>query len=120
MGKKTLVLGASESPIRYSNKAIHRLRMHGHPVVALGKKEGKVEDVPIYDSDQGWNDIDTLTMYLNPGHQVQYYDQILNWKPNRIIFNPGAENAQLEKLARENGIETENACTLVLLANNAY
>ena len=120
MGKKTLVLGASESPLRYSNKAIHKLRKHGHPVVALGKKVGKVDDVSIHNSDQGWDNIDTLTMYLNPGHQQQYYDQILKWNPKRIIFNPGAENAELEKIAHNNGIETDNACTLVLLSNNAY
>lgn len=120
MGKKTLVLGASENPNRYSNRAIHSLRGKNHPVVALGKKEGSVEDVKIHKTDQGWDDIDTVTLYLNSNNQKQYYDQILEWRPSRIIFNPGAENPELEKLARDNGIETENACTLVMLSSGHY
>ncbi|MEX0813510.1 MAG: CoA-binding protein [Chitinophagales bacterium] len=120
MGKKTLVLGASENEHRYSNKAIKKLRNYNHPVLALGKREGKVADVFIENTVKEWQDIDTLTIYLNPANQKQYYDQILKWQPKRIIFNPGAENPTLEKLANENGITTENACTLVMLSNNIY
>jgi hypothetical protein len=40
--------------------------------------------------------------------------------PKRIIFNPGAENAELEKLATDNGIKPMEACTLVLLSTGQY
>jgi predicted CoA-binding protein len=120
MGKKTLVLGASSNPSRYSYIAINRLRNHQHPVIALGRERNKVADVDIVDSEEDWNDIDTLTMYLNPAHQKQYYDSILKWNPKRIIFNPGSENPELEELAEENGIDTERACTLVLLSTSSY
>ena len=118
--KKTLVLGASDNPSRYSYLAVNRLRSHGHPVVAIGKKNAMVADVPIEKQKKEWNDVDTVTLYLNPTHQQQYYDYILSLKPKRIIFNPGAENGELTDLAIKNGITPIEACTLVLLSTNQY
>ena len=118
--KKTLVLGASDNPSRYSYLAVNRLRSHGHPVVAIGKKNTMVADVPIEKEKKDWNGIDTVTLYLNPTHQQQYYDYILSLNPKRIIFNPGAENDELADLATKNGISPIEACTLVLLSTNQY
>lgn len=118
--KKTLVLGASDNPSRYSYLAVHRLRSQGHAVVAIGKKPGMVADVPIEKEKKEWQDVDTVTLYLNPTHQKQYYDYIVSLKPKRIIFNPGAENDELSDLAIKNGITPMEACTLVLLSTNQY
>jgi len=118
--KKTLVLGASDNSSRYSYLAINRLRSYGHPVVAIGKKNAMVADVPIEKEKKDWNDVDTVTLYLNPTHQQQYYEYILSLKPKRIIFNPGAENDELADLAIKNGITPIEACTLVLLSTNQY
>ena len=118
--KKTLVLGASDNPSRYSYLALHRLRSHGHPVVAIGKKTGMVGDVPIEKEKKEWKDVNTVTLYLNPAHQKQYYDYLISLKPKRIIFNPGAENDELVTLAKKNGITPVEACTLVLLSINQY
>ena len=118
--KKTLVLGASDNPSRYSYLAVNRLRSHGHSVVAIGKKKSLVADVPIEKEKKDWKDVDTITLYLNPIHQQQYYDYILSLKPKRIIFNPGAENNELADLAIKNGITPIEACTLVLLSTNQY
>ena len=118
--KKTLVLGASDNPSRYSYLAVNRLRSHGHPVVAIGKKNAMVADVLIEKQKKEWNDVHTVTLYLNPTHQQQYYDYILSLKPKRIIFNPGAENDELADLAIKNGITPVEACTLVLLSTNQY
>jgi len=118
--KKTLVLGASDNPSRYSYLAVNRLRSHGHPVVAIGKKNVMVADVPIEKEKKDWKDVDTVTLYLNPIHQQQYYDYILSLKPKRIIFNTGAENDELADLAIKNGITPVEACTLVLLSTNQY
>ncbi len=118
--KKTLVLGASANPARYSYLAIQRLRKYGHPVKAIGLKKSIVEDVVIETSADPADNIDTVTMYLGKSNQEQYYDYILSLHPKRIIFNPGAENPELEKLANDNGIETMEACTLVMLGTNQY
>jgi len=118
--KKTLVLGASDNPSRYSFLAVNRLRSHGYPVVAIGKKNSIVADVPIEKEKKDWDNIDTVTLYLNPAHQEEYYNYILSLKPKRIIFNPGAENDELADLAAKNGIKPIEACTLVLLSTNQY
>lgn len=118
--KKTLVLGASDNPSRYSYLAIQRLRNHHHPVVAIGRKDTQVADVIITREKQIHPDIDTITLYLNARHQKEYYDYILSLKPIRIIFNPGAENEELTLLAEKNGILPLEACTLVMLSTNQY
>jgi predicted CoA-binding protein len=118
--KKTLVLGASDNPSRYSFLAINRLRNYGHPVIAIGKKKTQVADVSITNEKITIDDVDTVTLYLNPMHQQQYYNYILSLKPKRIIFNPGAENDELYDLAKKNGIQPVEACTLVLLSTGQY
>ncbi len=120
MSKKTLVLGASENPSRFSYKAINSLRRHGHEVVAIGNRKGQVLDVPIGTEQEALEGIDTVTLYLNPTNQQPYIDYILSLKPKRIIFNPGTENIQLEALAEEAGIEPMQACTLVMLSIGRY
>ena len=118
--KKTLVLGASENPARYSNLAIKRLVNYEHPVEAIGKRRGMVMGVPVETETKPFNNIDTVTIYLNLVHQKAYYDYIISLHPKRIIFNPGAENDELFQLAMDNGIKPVEACTLVLLNTGQY
>lgn len=118
--KKTLVLGASDNPSRYSYLAIRKLRSKEHPVEAIGKFNTQVDDVNITKEKTPFTDIDTVTLYLNPLHQRDYYDYILSLHPKRIIFNPGAENDELAELARKNNIQPVEACTLVMLSTNQY
>ncbi len=118
--KKTMVLGASANPSRYSYLAIKKLTSNHHPVVAIGKKKGKVGEINIETDHLQIPDIHTVTLYLNPFNQQQYYDYILNLKPKRIIFNPGTENDALIKKAEENNIETVIGCTLVMLSIGNY
>ena|SRR6266545_5487054 len=118
--KKTLILGASENPSRYSYLALQRLQFYQHPVVAIGKKKGIVGNVAIETDKKEWNDVDTVTLYLNPMNQQQYYNYIISLRPRRIIFNPGAENIELSEMASRHGIQPVEACTLVMLATNQY
>lgn len=118
--KKTLVLGASDNPARYAYLATTRLKEKGHEVVPLGIRKGKIDGQEVQLDKDKIHDIDTVTLYINPTIQKQYYDYIIQLKPKRIIFNPGTENRELQQLAEENGIETIYACTLVMLSNNSY
>lgn len=120
MQKKTLVLGASENPERYSFLAINKLIDHGHPVIALGKKTGNIAGIDIQTMPPDLKDIDTVSLYLNASNQRLYYDYILALNPKRIIFNPGAENQDLKTLAEARNITCINACTLVLLSTGQY
>jgi predicted CoA-binding protein len=119
-GKKTLVLGASPNPSRYSHLAVKRLLSHNHPVVAIGKRPGQVGPVEIQTDHQPMDGVHTVTLYLNPQNQRAYYNYILSLQPRRIIFNPGTENSDLEEQAKAAGIETVEGCTLVMLGVGLY
>lgn len=118
--KKTLVVGASENPARYGNMALKKLRANGHDVVAIGRREGQVGDVVIQKSKPEETGIDTVTLYMNEQNQKEYEDYILSLKPKRIIFNPGAENEALAGKAAQQGVQTLEACTLVMLSTGQY
>jgi len=118
--KKTLVLGASTNPARYSYKAIKMLQRFGHPVVAVGRKEEELDGVAITKEQVGFENVDTVTLYLNPINQKEYYDYIVSLNPDRVIFNPGTENPELYDLLKKNDIEIEVACTLVMLSTNQF
>jgi len=120
MNKKTLVLGASLKPNRYSNYAINRLIDAQHDVVAIGLKNGNVAGVNIETENISFDDIDTITLYLNPKRQKEYFDYIISLNPNRVIFNPGTENPEFYERLKENNIAFEESCTLVLLSTNQY
>jgi predicted CoA-binding protein len=113
---KTLVLGASTNPSRYSFMAMERLRKHGIEVEAIGLRSGKVADVEIQTGTPALNNIDTITMYVGAQNQPPFYDYLISLNPRRVIFNPGAENPEFEAKLRENGVEVLTACTLVMLS----
>lgn len=120
MSKKTLVIGASTNPERYSFLAINKLLKYKHEVVAIGLKNGKIQGVEIETGLMPYNNIDTITLYVNSTNQKKYYDYILSLKPKRIIFNPETENEELFTLAKKNNILPIQACTLVMLSTGQY
>ena len=118
--KKTLVFGASLKPERYSNLVMHSLVKNGQNVVAYGLRKGSVAGINIETDLIPFKDIDTVTLYLNAQRQEQYYDYLLSLQPKRVIFNPGTYNQAFIELLKQNNIEAEVACTLVLLGTNQY
>lgn len=127
MSKKTLVIGASLNPIRYSNVAINKLVNYKHVVVAIGLRKGNVANTPILTASThaelfalNIKNIDTITLYLNAIQQIKYYNFIISLKPKRVIFNPGTENDAFYQLLNDNNIAFEESCTLVLLNTKQY
>lgn len=118
--KKTLVLGATTKSDRYAYKAITMLTEKGHTVLAIGQNQGEVAGVKIYTKAIPVKNIDTITLYLNPKNQRDYYNYIVEAQPKRVVFNPGTENPELYQLLELNNIKVDVACTLVLLATNQY
>lgn len=118
--KKTLVLGATPNSNRYAYLAATRLKAKGHTIINVGIKKGEVAGVKIEEPKQIHAGVDTLTLYVGPHNQPDLYQYILDTHPKRIIFNPGTENPELENLASAQGIETIEACTLVMLATGQY
>jgi len=118
--KKTVVIGVSEKPGRYANIAVSRLLQYGHEVVPIGQKKGTIQNLEILTGQPDIKDVHTITMYVRPENQKGMYDYLLSLKPERIIFNPGTENEELERLAHAAGIEAIEGCTLVMLSIGNY
>ncbi len=117
---KTLIIGASANPERYAYKAAHRLLAHGHEIELLGLRPDVVAGRTIDTEKKAYDDIHTVTMYVGPQHQPSYYEYITALSPSRVIFNPGTENPEFERKLSEQGIQVEEACTLVLLGTGQY
>ena len=118
--KKTLIIGASNNPDRYAYKAAERLMNYGHEIELLGVRPDEVFGKKVDTERKAYQGIDTVTLYIGPKHQPEYYDYVLSLKPKRVVFNPGTENQEFEHLLAKNGIEAEEACTLVLLGTGQY
>ncbi len=122
MNKKTVIVGATTNPSRYAFIAAEMLHSYKHEIIPVGIKRGEVFGQPILDIAQHpmIENVDTVTMYLGPQHQPEYYRYLLSLKPKRFIFNPGTENSEFEKMVEESGAEAIEACTLVMLRSNQY
>ena len=118
--KKTVVIGASENPERYANRAAHSLLRHGHDIELIGLRQGAIQGHPIQTGQPVLTDVDTVTLYVGPRNQSGLYDYIKAMKPKRVIFNPGTENPDFEKQLKAEGIEPIEACTLVMLSVGQY
>lgn len=118
--KRTLIIGASNNTERYAYKAAERLLAHGHEIELLGLRPDTIFGKTIDTERKAYEGLDTVTLYVGPQRQPEYYDYVISLKPKRVIFNPGTENAEFETLLLKNGIEAEEACTLVLLGTGQY
>ncbi len=120
--KKTIIIGATPDPSRFAYRAAHMLTNYGHPVVPIGLKKGQVAGEEIQDirKEPKVDEVDTITLYVNPTNQQPWYDYLLQLAPNRIIFNPGTENPELARKAKDQGIEVVNHCTLVMLQSGIF
>jgi predicted CoA-binding protein len=118
--KKTLIIGASSNPERYSYLAAERLLSHGHEIELIGKRPEEIFGKTIDTEKKDFEGIDTVTLYVSEKFQPEYYDYIVSLHPKRVIFNPGTENKEFEDLLKANNIDAEESCTLVLLGSGMY
>jgi uncharacterized protein len=120
--KKTVILGATENRMRYAYVAAEMFDERNIPFIPVGIKKGKIFGQEILDlrTKPEIKDVHTVTLYIGPQNQEEWYDYIISLKPQRIIFNPGTENPELMSLAKENGIQVCQACNLVLLSTGQF
>ncbi len=118
--KKTLVIGASTTSTRYAHQAVKRLVKAGIEAIALGKNPGKIGDIEIETQYRDFENIHTVSIYIREELQDTLFKYFKRLQPQRVIFNPGAENAILKSQLEKNGIECLNACTLVMLSTGSF
>lgn len=119
--QRVVVLGASNNPERYSNMALNRLLENGHQVIPVHPAIESIGDVKVTPSlSEIEGPVDTVTVYVSPKVSSKMSDALVALAPGRVIFNPGAENAELESVLQDHGIPTLHACTLVLLSTGQF
>ncbi|NMM49228.1 CoA-binding protein [Marinigracilibium pacificum] len=120
--KKTVIIGATPNPARFAFKAADMFASYDVPFVPVGIKKGEVfgEEIQDIKEKPSVEEVHTVTMYIGPRHQDEWMDYIISLKPKRIIFNPGTENFEFYKKAEQAGIETIEACTLVMLSTGQF
>ena len=120
MKKKTLVLGASLNPERFSYMAVRKLTYAGIPVVAVGLREGMVCGIRVEKPFPKFEGIHTVTIYIGPRNLTAYYDYIIGLHPVRVIFNPGTESPEFADRLMASGIAVEYGCTLIMVSNHTF
>ncbi len=116
---KVFLIGASNNPERYSYIAARMLVNHGHEVTLLALRADLNGDIPIATSANA-EIPDRITLYVGPKNQETWIPQIIQWKPEKVIFNPGTENSDFQEQLDKAGIAWEEACTLVLLQTGQW
>jgi len=119
---KTVVLGATTNPARYAYRAVESLYRNDIEVIPVGIRKGEAAGITIRNDLPIIEGVHTITLYLNPQVQKDYYDYIIKLQPKRVIFNPGTENPELYGILKKElpNTEIEIACTLVLLSIGNY
>ena len=119
--QRVVIVGASDNPERYSHRALLLLRKHGHEVVPVHPKLAAIEGITVVaDLSAITSPVDTVTMYVGAAISNGLTEKLTALKPQRVIFNPGAENAPLADALQNAGIACEEACTLVLLNTGQF
>ncbi len=117
----TLIIGASPKPHRFAFKALQALKSHNQNVLLFAKRGGNIDDLHVYPAlSQIGEDIDTVTLYVNPSILETLLDDIIALKPRRIIFNPGTESDGIIHRLDSLGIECIIDCTLIMLREDRY
>ncbi len=121
MSKNVVVLGASDKVDRYSNKAVKFLVEKGYNVIPVHPRVKVIDNIEVLKNiDELTTDIDTVTLYVNPTLLENYVDSLLNKNIRRVIFNPGTESESVKEKLEAKGIETIEACTLVMLRTGQF
>ena len=118
----TVVIGASPNVHRYSNRAVNLLVDHDFKVIPLGIRKGQIAGIDIINIRERprLENVHTITLYINPGNQVEWYEYIKSLNPERVIFNPGTENTEFENQLNHRDVDTIRSCTLVMLNSGIY
>lgn len=123
--KTVLVIGASDKPDRYSNKAIVKLKASGYKPIGIHPMLRVAEGAPVYASlsevpAEDIADLHSVTMYVNPALSSKMLEELQALKPPRVIWNPGSENPEVQAQLEDSSIHNLEACTLVLLSTSQF
>jgi uncharacterized protein len=116
MKKTVAVIGASNNRQKFGNKALRAFARQGHTVFAINPHEREIEGHPAYASVlEVPVPIDMATIYVPPEIGVSVMDDLAKKQVAEVWLNPGADGDDVVARARELGLRTIQACSILAI-----
>ena len=108
------IIGASNDPAKYGNKAVRAFRQQGFQVYPVNPKEPRIEGLPAFNSIR---DVpvrpETISVYLPPPVLMKILPDIAARGCDELCLNPGTDSAEVLGEAGRLGLNVVQACSIV-------
>ena len=115
------IIGASSDRNKFGNKALRAFRAQGFTVIPINPNETEVEGERAYASVLDYpGSIDEASVYLPPRYGLRVMDQLKEKGVPVVWLNPGADGPDVVARARELGLDTRVACSILAVGESPY
>jgi predicted CoA-binding protein len=119
MSKTVAVIGASSNRGKFGNKALRAFARQGYAVIPIHPTESEVEGHKAYPSVLDVpGRIDIATVYVPSGPGLVVIEQLARLGVPEIWLNPGADDDVVVARARELGLKTLQACSIIAIGES--
>jgi len=114
MLKTVAIIGASSNRSKFGNKALRAFAHQGYTVIAINPHEREIEGHRTYASVLDVPEsIDMATVYVPPEIGVQVMEELAKKRIAEVWLNPGADGIAVIARARQLGLKTIQACSII-------
>ncbi|WP_165227187.1 CoA-binding protein [Aquisphaera insulae] len=109
------VIGASNDPRKYGNKAVRAFASRGWQVFPVNPSLDQVEGLPAYhDIDSiPAEHLDRVSFYVPPRVGLDVIDAVPAKNVDEVWLNPGSESPELVRKAEKLGLNVVQACSIL-------
>ena len=108
------VIGASNAPHKFGNKAVRAYLRQGWTVYPVNPNEKTVEGLRVYSTiDDVPGPVDRVSMYVPASVGITLLEAIRAKGSTELWLNPGSESDELMERATELGLDPIQACSIV-------
>ena len=112
--KTVAIIGASNDPRKYGNKAVRAYLQQGYKVYPVNLNEERIEGLAVFRSIQ---DVPTrphlVSVYLPPALTLRVLPDIAAKGCDELWLNPGTESEEVLAEAARFGLNVIQACSIV-------
>jgi predicted CoA-binding protein len=115
------IIGASSDRHKFGNKALRAFRAQGFTVIPINPRETVVEGERAYASVLDVpGAIDEASVYVPPQIGLGVMDELKKKGVPVVWLNPGADGRAVVDRARELGLDTRVACSILAVGDSPY
>lgn len=121
MSRTVAVIGASNNPEKYGNKAVLAFAAKGFRVFPVNPREHEIAGLQAYPSIADVPETpDIISLYLRPEQTMRILEEIAAKGCGEVWLNPGTESVELKASMDAQGIKHLEQCSLVALSLGNY